>query len=169
MVIARAQEAWSATCLVTFEGILMHAADLVTDYPTVALSSPAIDAARLLASRDLPGLIVVDDAGRPHAILPGTQVLRMAVPSYCQDDPALARVIDEDAADVILTELDNLTVGTLMPPQPYELPVVTPDATVLEMAAMMARTHSPLVAVVDHGRLLGAITLDRLLDSVLAS
>jgi len=147
----------------------MHAADLVTDYPTVALSSPAIDAARLLASRDLPGLIVVDDAGRPHAILPGTQVLRMAVPSYCQDDPALARVIDEDAADVILTELDNLTVGTLMPPQPYELPVVTPDATVLEMAAMMARTHSPLVAVVDHGRLLGAITLDRLLDSVLAS
>jgi CBS domain-containing protein len=169
MVIGRAQDAWSATCLVTFEGILMHAADLVTDYPTVALSSPAIDAARLLASRDLPGLIVVDDAGRPHAILPGTQVLRMAVPSYCQDDPALARVIDEDAADVILTELDNLTVGTLMPPQPYELPVVTPDATVLEMAAMMARTHSPLVAVVDHGRLLGAITLDRLLDSVLAS
>lgn len=147
----------------------MRAADLVTDYPTVALSSPAIDAARLLASRDLPGLIVVDDAGRPHAVLPGTQVLRMTVPAYCQADPSLARVVDEDAADVILTELDDLTVGALLPPQPHELPVVAPEATVLEMAAMMARTRSPLVAVVDHGRLAGAVTLDRLLDSVLAT
>jgi CBS domain-containing protein len=56
-----------------------------------------------------------------------------------------------------------------MPPQPHELPVVSPEATVLEMAAMMARTRSPLVAVVDQGQLIGAVTLDRLLDSVLRS
>ena len=147
----------------------MRASDLVRPHPTVALSSPAIEAARLLASADLPGLIIVDDVGRPVTVLPGTQVLQMAVPAYCQADPSLARVIDEEAADVILTELDDLTVGALLPPQPYELPVVTPDATVLEMAAMMARTRSPLVAVVDHGRLVGAVTLDRLLDTVLGS
>ena len=67
----------------------MRAADLVVEYPTVVLSSPAVDAARLLAPADLPGLIVVDDAGRPYAVLPGTQVLRLAVPTYCIDDPAL--------------------------------------------------------------------------------
>ena len=42
-------------------------------------------------------------------------------------------------------------------------------ATLLEVAALMARTHSPLVAVVDNGVLRGAITLDRLLDRILPS
>jgi hypothetical protein len=147
----------------------MRAAGLVVGYPTVALSSLALDAARLLAGSDLPGLIVVDDNGAPYAVLPGTEVVRLAVPSYCQDDPALARVIDEAAADVFITELGERTVRQCLPPQPDELPVVAPSATLLEMAALMARTRSPLVAVVDNGVLLGAVTLDRLLDSVLAS
>ncbi|MFC7722393.1 CBS domain-containing protein [Nonomuraea recticatena] len=34
----------------------------------------------------------------------------------------------------------------------------------LELAALMARTHSPLVAVVAGGRLHGAVTLQALLD-----
>jgi hypothetical protein len=147
----------------------MRAIDLAVDYPTVALSSPAIDAARLLATADLPGLIVVDNQGQPFAVLPGTQVLRLAVPAYCQDDPTLARVIDEAAADVFINELGDRTVRECLPPQPRELPVVPPTATVLEMAALMARTHSPLVAVVHQGRLIGAVTLDRLLDRVLGS
>ncbi|MFI5896151.1 hypothetical protein ACIA5D_39225 [Actinoplanes sp. NPDC051513] len=45
----------------------------------------------MLAAQDLPGLVVVDAKGRPSTVLAGTQVLRMALPSYCQDDPALAR------------------------------------------------------------------------------
>ena len=49
------------------------------------------------------------------------------------------------------------------------MPVVDPDATVLEMAALMARTHSPLVAIVADGRLMGAVTLPALLDRVLAT
>ncbi|MET8147100.1 CBS domain-containing protein [Actinoplanes sp. NPDC049668] len=146
----------------------MRARDLMVDYPTVALTDLALDAARLLAGSDLPGLIVVNDHQVPFAVLPGTQVLRLAVPVYCQDDPALARVIDEAAADVFLTELDGRTVRDCLPPQPHELPVVGPDATVLQVAALMARTRSPLVAVVDDGVLRGAITLDRLLDQVLA-
>jgi hypothetical protein len=36
------------------------------------------------------------------------------------------------------------------------------------MAALMARTHSPVVAVVDHGTLTGAVTLQTLLDHLLA-
>ena len=48
--------------------------------------------------------------------------------------------------------------------------MVDPDATVLEIAALMARTRSPLVAVADRdGPLLGAVTLDALLDRLLAS
>lgn len=92
----------------------------------------------------------------------------MAVPGYCQDDPALARVVDE-AADVFLRGLGGRTVAESLPKEHWELPVVDPDATVLEVAALMARTQTPLVAVVGpDGALRGAITLDALLNRVLA-
>ncbi|MFI6928640.1 CBS domain-containing protein [Nonomuraea spiralis] len=147
----------------------MRARDLLADFPVVGLDSPVIDAARLLADRDLPGLIVVGDDGTPFTILPGTQVLRLAVPGYCLDDPALARVVDEAHADAFVRALDGRTVREALPERPRELPVIDPDATVLELASLMARTRSPLVAVVDDGRLLGAVTLQALLDRVLAA
>jgi CBS domain-containing protein len=146
----------------------MRARDLAAPFPTVRPDSPALEAARLLAGQNLPGLIVVDDAGRPKTILPGTQVLRMAIPTYCQDDPALARVIDEAAADVFLRGVGDRTVAELLPRERRELPVVDPDATVLEVAAVMARSRSPLVAVAEKNQpLIGAITLDAMLDRML--
>jgi CBS domain-containing protein len=148
----------------------MRAGDLADEFPTVTLDTAAIDAARLLAGQNLPGLIVVDDRGRPSTILPGTQVLRLAVPQYCQDDPALARVVDEATADLFLRELGDRKVAELLPHERRELPVVEPSATVLEIAALMARTRSPLVAVAGPGGVMrGAITLDALLDRMLAS
>jgi CBS domain-containing protein len=146
----------------------MRARDLASPFPTVTTGTAALDAARLLAGQNLPGLIVVDDEGRPVTVLPGTQVLRMAIPSYCQDDPALARVIDEAAADVFLRGVGDRTVAELLPRQPRELPVVDPNATVLEIAAVMARSRSPLVAVAAKNQpMLGAITLDAMLDRML--
>lgn len=147
----------------------MLARDLTVPYPTVQLSDSALSAARLLARQDLPGLIVVDERGRPVTVLPGSQVLRMAVPAYCIDDPALARVIDEAAADVFVRALADRTVADVLPTDRRELSVVGPQDTALEIAALMARSRTPLVAVVgeDH-TLLGAITLAGLLDRILA-
>lgn len=147
----------------------VRARDLLADFPVVGLDSPVIDAARMLADQDLPGIIVVGDDGAPFTILPGTEVLRLAVPRYCQDDPALARVVDEAHADAFLGVLDGRTVREALPRERRELPVADPGATVLELAALMARTRSPLVAVVDGGRLLGAVTLQALLERVLAA
>ncbi|MEU4332573.1 CBS domain-containing protein [Nonomuraea dietziae] len=146
----------------------MRARDLLTDFPTVTLDTAVLEAARLLADQDLPGLIVVDESGLPASILPGTQVLRLAVPGYCQDDPALARVVDERHADGFLASLNDRAVREALPARPRELPVTDPDATALELAALMARTHSPLVAIVSGNRLLGAVTLQALLDGLLA-
>jgi CBS domain-containing protein len=147
----------------------MRARDLAAPFPTVALDTSALEAARLLAGNDLPGLIVVDARGLPKTILPGTQVLRMVIPRYCIEDPPLARVIDEAHADRFMADLADHTVSELLPSDPGELPVVDPDATVLEIAALMARAHSPLVAVVGGERMLGAITLDALLDRMLGT
>ena len=148
----------------------MRAGDLAAPFPTVELTTAAVEAARLLARRNLPGLIVVDQRGHPRTVLPGTQVLRMAVPRYCIDDPALAGVVEEEAADVFTQGLGDRTVQECLPTERRELPVVDLEATVLEVAALMARARSPLVAVVESdGSLRGAITLDALLDRVLGS
>jgi CBS domain-containing protein len=146
----------------------MRARDVSKPMTTVAEDLPAREAAKVLAAQDLPGLVVVDAKGRPLTVLAGTQVLRMALPSYCQDDPALARVIDEAAADVILAGIGERTVADLLPRNRPELPAVSADATLLEVASVMARSNVPLVAVVDSDKVMtGAITLDGLLDHLL--
>jgi CBS domain-containing protein len=148
---------------------VVRAGDLAAPFPTVHPDTSAMAAAQLMARLDLPGLIVVDRVGRPVTVLPGTQVLRMAVPRYCLDDPALARVIDEAGADVFVRELGDRTVADCLPAERRELPVVDSDATVLEIAALMARARSPLVAVIDEHRVMrGAVTLEALLDRILA-
>ncbi|MFG1948201.1 CBS domain-containing protein [Nonomuraea sp. NPDC048826] len=145
----------------------MRARDLVAEYPVVALDTPVLDACRLMAEQDLPGLIVKGDD--QHTILSGTEALRLAVPRYIMDDPALARVVDEAHADAFLDALGGRTVREALPKDRRELPVTDPDATVLELAALMARTRTPLVAIVEEGRLLGAVTLQALLDRMLGT
>lgn len=147
----------------------MRARELAQPFPTVGLDTDAMEAARMLGQQRLPGLIVLGDDGRPWTVLPASQVLRLVIPAYVQDDPALARAFDEKASDQLWSELDESTVRDILPDEQDvdELPVVDPDATTVEVAAVMARVHSPLVAVVDGDELLGAITVSRLLDHLL--
>ena len=92
----------------------------------------------------------------------------MAVPGYFLSDPALARVIDEAASDVFVDQLGDKSISQL-PEVLRELPVVDDDANPVEIAALMARSRSPLVAVVnDDHVLIGAVTLNGLLERVLA-
>ena len=142
---------------------------MAEEFPVVSLDTEAREAVELLASRRLPGLIVVDQSGRPHSVLPASQVVRFLVPSYVQDDPSLARVIDEPLADQVASKLTGLRVSQLLPAEPTELPVVNFDDTVVEVAAIMARLRCPLVAVVKDERILGAITASRLLELVMSA
>ena len=142
----------------------MQASDIAVEVPTVSLDDPVTKAVKIMADRLLPGLIVVDQAYRPRAVLPGSQVLRMIVAHNYQRDPALARTIDEAHADLFWQELGHRTVSDCLPPQPSKKVAVQADATLLEVAGLMARMHSPLVAVVaSDGRLVGCITLSALL------
>ena len=147
----------------------MRAGELAEEYPVVQLDTDALTAARTLAGRRLPGLIVVDREGEPYTVLPGSQVLRFLIPRYIQEDPALARVIDERTSDDMLRRLAKVAVRELLPERQNlaDLPVVDTDASILEVAAVTVRVRSPVVAVVDEGRLVGAITLNRLLEHLL--
>lgn len=147
----------------------MRARELAEPFPVIDLDSDAMAAAHLMGEARLPGLIVCDADRRPLAVLPGSQVLRFIIPNYVQEDLALARVYDEKSADELLAKLSNRTVRDVLPSERDmdELPIVDQDATMIEVAAVMARMHSPLVAVVDGDELLGAITVSRLLRHLL--
>jgi CBS domain-containing protein len=142
------------------------ATDLLEDYPTVGVATPAVDAARTIGRERLPGVVVLSDDGRPLAVLGSSQVLKFLIPGYLQEDPSLVAVYDELSADACAERLVGKSVGDLLPhpDKRQKLPVVEPDATVLECAAVMASLRSPLLVVRDGGRTLGVITASRLLS-----
>jgi CBS domain-containing protein len=145
----------------------MHAADIAEEFPVVSIDSDALDAARLLAEHRLPGLVVTDAAGKPYAVLPASQVVRFIVPSYVQDDPALAGVLSETMADRAAEKLGGKAVRDVLPEHLQDVPAADANETIIEVAATMARMRSPLIAVVKDGELHGVITASRLLAAAL--
>lgn len=145
----------------------MRAREIAEMLPTVTLGASVISAVRVMARSHQPGLIVVDDHNKPRVVLPGTQVLRMTMLSSYQEEPALARAIDEAHADLYWQEARGRAIADCIPTKAGKPFVVNEDATLLEVAALMAREHSPLVAVINkRGVLTGAITLNRVLSEL---
>jgi CBS domain-containing protein len=145
----------------------MRARNIAEEYPLVSIDTDALEAAQMLAEHRLPGLLVTDASGRPYAVLPASQVVRFIVPRYVQDDPSLAGVLSESTADRCAEKLSGRTVRDVLPEHLLEVPPAQADDTIIEVAALMARLRSPLVAVVEDGTLLGVITASRVLEAVL--
>lgn len=149
----------------------MKARELAKPYPVVSRGSGAVAAARVLIEEQRPGLVVVDDDQHPVAVLPGSQVLRLLIPGYIRDDRKLAGVVDDEFVEHMCDALHTKTVAEILPPERSRLPVVGPDESVLEVAALMAAERSPIVAVVEgpgtNGALIGAITLQSVLAALL--
>ncbi|MFJ9543805.1 CBS domain-containing protein [Streptomyces sp. NPDC101225] len=149
----------------------MRARELAVEYETVGIDDDAMAAARLMAEQSLPALLVLDERGAPRAILPASQMIKTVVPAYVIDDPTLAAVVDERHADRLCQALKGRTVHDCLSESVPAPPVAEPDATALEVAALMAQVRSPLVAVAeeqrDGTRLLGVITAAHLLEQLL--
>jgi CBS domain-containing protein len=146
----------------------VHAEQMAEDYPVLTMESDALEAANLLAEHRLPGLVVTDQ-GRPRSVLPASQVVRFLVPGYVQDDPTLARVLDESMADQVAKSLGGKSVGDLITKEAPELAIVNADDTIIEVAAIMARLRCPLAAVMRDDQLIGVVTASRLLQAALAA
>jgi len=140
---------------------------MAEDFPVVSIDSSALAAARMLAEHRLPGIVVTDASGKPYAVLPASQVVRFIVPQYVQDDPALAGVLDESMADRASDKLGSKTVRDVLPEHLLNVPSAHADDTIIEVAALMARLRSPLIAVMKDGEMYGVITASRLLAAAL--
>jgi CBS domain-containing protein len=145
----------------------MHAEDMAEEFPVITVDSNALDAARMLAEHRLPGILVTDTSGKPYAVLPASQVVRFIVPTYVQDDPSLAGVLNESMADRAAEKLGGKKVRDVLPEHLVDVPAANGDDTIIEVAAIMARFRSPLIAVMKEGRLHGVITASRLLAAAL--
>ncbi len=144
----------------------MHAEDMAEEFPVITVDSNALDAARMLAEHRLPGVLVTDSAGKPYAVLPASQVVRFIVPTYVQDDPSLAGVSTNRWP--ITRQKAGRQDGPSRPAgTPDRHPPANADDTIIEVAALMARYRSPLVAVIKDGKLHGVITASRLLEAAL--
>lgn len=144
-----------------------RAMDLVSGVPSIGQEGSMYDAARLLAAEQSPGLVVVDAADRAVGIVSAEWVLQQAMPGRYRDDPPAGGALD--LRGVARRELAGCSVGHFLWQERRELAAVEADASVWEVAATMARAHTPLVAVIDsRGVLLGAITLNRLLDQLVS-
>lgn len=149
----------------------MRARDLAQDYESVRLDSDAMEAARLMAEHKLPALLVLDGQDEPKAILPASQLIKVLVPGYVIEDPNLAAVIDERHADRMCEILRGRRVADVLSRTSEPPPIAAPDDTAVEVAALMAQAHSPLVAVADRDQrgihLIGVITASHLLSELL--
>jgi CBS domain-containing protein len=146
----------------------VRAIDLIAEHPIVDPTTPALDAFRVMAERGLPGIVVRGRGGAPYTVLPASQVLRVCIPEFVRENPALARVYDEKAADHIADKLAGKTVADVMPDGPSVLRRVNADDTLIEVAATMATSHTPLVVVERGDEVLGVITARRLLQALFA-
>ena len=54
-------------------------------------------------------------AGTPVDVLPASQVVRLLVPAYVQEDPSLAGVLNESMADRIADKLGGKSVRAVLP------------------------------------------------------
>ncbi|MEZ5116053.1 MAG: CBS domain-containing protein [Candidatus Nanopelagicales bacterium] len=151
----------------------MRARDLAESAAVLRPQDSAADALARFAFSAQPG-ILVDVGHGGYIAVPGSQLLRLLLPAYVLDDPSLGRVWDEAHADRLAQDLPGRTVQDLLTQMQDERDddrppaVVDGDATLVEVAAVMATAHAPLVAVVDDGRLLGAVTVNRLVSRLLA-
>jgi CBS domain-containing protein len=145
----------------------VQAAEIDEYFPVVDIDSSALEAARMLADHSLPGIVVVTADGQLYAVLPASEVVRFIVPSYVQDDPLLVGVLAESMTDRAAEKLGGKTVRELLPQHQLKPPAANADDTIIEVATMMGRLRSPLIAVMKQGKLHGVITAPRLLAMAL--
>jgi len=146
-----------------------RARDLAITYPSLPADAPAAEVARLLVEEPVDA-VFIEHHGQLQGVVTDLGLLLRLLPGYPREDPALAQVLEEGAAELLWQRLEGRTAADLLPTKRAEVAQVDDDATLIEIAAAMARTNAPLVAVRDRdGRLLGGITTSQLITGLLGT
>ncbi|MDO8106077.1 hypothetical protein Q6348_02570 [Isoptericola sp. b441] len=124
--------------------------DLALPLPVVNRRTTALEAARRIAGDRLSALVVAGDDGTPAFVVPAVDVLGLLIPLYLREDTRLAGVLDESAAEELWGQADRRTIGELLDSEDvrvYDILRVDPDATLVEVATLMAAAHTSIALV----------------------
>jgi hypothetical protein len=144
----------------------MRARDLAAPYPSLPTDAAASEVARVLA-QEAVDVVFIERQGQLQGVVSDIGLLTRLLPSYVIEDPKLAQVLEEGAADLLWRRLEGQRADELLAKAGGEIPQVDGDATLIEVAAAMAGARAPLVAVREGGRLVGGITSSALLTRLL--
>ncbi len=148
----------------------MRVSDLETSLPLVDLHTPALDAARMIAGKRLPVLVVADAAGRPSSLISAIDVLALLIPSYLRDDRFLSGVLDELGSDEVWAEAGERTIGELIEDDGvdvHDIVTVEPDATLVEVATLLAEERASVALVVHDDGPARFVTLPTVMEAIL--
>jgi CBS domain-containing protein len=146
----------------------MRARDLMKAARVAKPGDPATILIEAFADPDVRGVAVVTDVGELVGLITDQEMLGACLPSYVLDDEALARVLEEEAGARLSVRLGGKQVRDLIDETTREEAVVSPDDTLIEVAATMVRSRGPAIVVVEDKRVLGVITADVLLTALLS-
>jgi CBS domain-containing protein len=138
----------------------MRARDLAVPQTSVLPTATVSEA--VLAMADRGAILVVGDDGKLVGVVSDAVLLRGLLPAYVQVNEQLAGVLDERTAEKLFERVKNRSITELLR-NVDEPPQVAGEDSLIEAASVMLRTASPLVAVVDEGRIIGEISLSDLL------
>lgn len=149
----------------------MRAIDLRTPLPVVDRNTTALDAAHLVATGGLPGLVVADPSGKPVAVLSSVDVLGLLVPNYVMEDMSLAGVFDEQAAEEVWAHVGERTLAELLDDdgvRVHDILKVDADASLVEIAAQMVDAHAQIALLKEPaGTEPGFILLPAVMQAIL--
>lgn len=149
----------------------MRATDIQIELPMIDRTRSAAEASRVIAETGRIGVVVCGRDKRPLGMITAVDLFRLALPEYLMSDPSLAATLDEEGIAELIAKLRDKTVGEVIDDDSVrlrEVPVVQPDDTVVEIAAVLASAGST-IAMVDGTQEKGArfVTLPVALDAVL--
>ena len=144
------------------------AGDLASEHPLVPVDTPAAQVARVLAAADVRAVLVVRLDGSLAGVVSDRLLLRELLPSYVLENESLAGVLDQRSVDLCWRQLEGRTAKDLLPDEHEVRAEVTVDDTIMEVASVMVRSRSPLVAVRDQSGIVGAISIDVVISELLS-
>lgn len=147
----------------------MHARDIMIEALTVVPDRSVRDLAKLLLERGLDGACVIENARLVGVVTTMDLVFQekqVHLPSILS---FMDFAIPLEPPGRLRAELDKIAGTAVEQIMSREPVTVAPDRLVSEVARMMVDEHLTIVPVVQDGELLGMITKQALLRSVLGS
>jgi CBS domain-containing protein len=145
----------------------MKARDLMQPVASVSPDDACGELVRYFRDPAHRVLAVVSEKGQVLGMITEEDVLNALLPAYVLADEALAGVLEETAGAELAERMKRRRVQEVVDLRRRGRETVSPDDTLVEVGAAMARSNDPGVLVVEGGTLLGAVTVDRLLAVLL--